>query len=290
MQGCASGFLLQGGPTVSAKPENAGYILGYSKEEHARLEAQAAMLEPATRHALQKVPVHKGWRCLDVACGTGSVTRILGDMVGQNGAVHAVDLDEIYGSVAVNKLNSTGASNFSFEKFDVTGHTAPLGAPFDLVYTRLLILHMADPLQVLRNLWGWVKPGGFLLVEDYDMLSATIMTDGGKSAQAGDLIRNIFAAMGKDFRTGAGLPRKLLQAGIGPYDGIDVSAFFISAKENIEIIVPVLQSLIPVAKKFGLAKDGEIEDLIAAMEVEKLEPHGTGRWPDLVSIWKRKPN
>lgn len=273
---------------MSAKPENADYILGYSKEEHARLDGQAALLEHGTRNALQKVGVGEGWRCLDVACGTASVTRILGHMVGPSGAVHAIDVDEIYGSVAVNKLNSTGASNFSFEKFDVTSQATPLGAPFDLVYTRLLILHMVDPVQVLKNLWGWAKPGGVLLVEDYDMLPGTIMTDGGRSAEAGELIRKIFGAMGKDYRTGTSLPRKFLQAGIGPHDGIEVSAHFVTAKENIATTAPVLRSLIPVAKKFGLVKDGEIEELIAAMELEGRDPHGTGRWPDLISVWKRK--
>jgi ubiquinone/menaquinone biosynthesis C-methylase UbiE len=274
---------------VSVKPENADYILGYSKKEHARLERQAVLLEPATQNALHKVSVEKGWRCLDVACGTGSVTRILGDMVGQNGAVHAVDLDEVYGSVAVKTLKTSGVSNFSFEKLDVTGQATPLGAPFDLVYTRLLILHMADQLKVLKNLWSWVKPGGVLLVEDYDMLPASTFTDGGRASEAGPLIRKIFGALGKDFRAGSTMPRKFLQAGIGHVDGYAFSATFVSASENIERTIPVLQSLIPVALKFDLVRKGEIEELITAMEAEKLEPYGTGRWPDLVSIWKRKP-
>jgi SAM-dependent methyltransferase len=264
------------------------YIMGYSDEEHARLEEQASLLEPATRNVLEKIGVAKGWRCLDVACGTASVTRLLGGMVGPTGAVYAIDLDETYGAPAIRKLNSAGKNNFSFQKLDVTGEAAPDGAPFDLVYTRLLILHMAEPLKVLQNMWSWVKPGGVIVVEDYDMLPAITFTEGGRSAEGGELVRKIFAAMKKDVRIGTSIPRKFLQAGIGPSDGVEVGASFVSGKENIERIIPVLISLKPVALKFGIVADGEIETLVAAMAHEAKEPHITGRWPDLVSTWKRK--
>jgi len=274
---------------MTSPPENTEYVLGYSDDEHARLDVQALLLEPATRWALEKVSVKAGWRCLDVACGTGSVTRILGDLVGPNGSVHAVDLDETYGNRAIKKLESAGSGKFSFEKLDVTAGVSPKGAPFDLVFTRLLILHMAEPLKVLKNLWSWVKPGGVLLVQDYDMLPATTFTDGGNAEHGSLLIRKIFGAMGVDFRAGSTMPRKFLMADIGPHDGIEVSATFVPGKDNIARSSPVLHSLKPVALKYGLVAEGEIEVLLAAMAIEGQEPHCIGRWPDLISTWKFKP-
>jgi SAM-dependent methyltransferase len=273
---------------MSADAKNSVYIMGYSDEEHARLEQQAAGLEPGTRTALSLVGVTKGWHCLDVACGTASVTKILGGMVGPTGSVHAIDLDETYGAVAIERLNSAGPKIFNFEPFDVTTNAVPLGAPFDLVYTRLLILHMQDQIRVLKNLWSWVKPGGVLLVEDYDMTTATNFTDGGRGADLGIFIRKTFDVMGKDYRAGSSMPRKFLQAGIGEPDGIEVYAKFNSGKENIERSIPVVVSLTPVAIKYGIATQQEIDELLAAVTVETQEPHATGRWPDLVSTWKRK--
>ncbi len=274
---------------MSSSPKDAGYILGYSAEEHARLDIQAASSEPATRRVLEKVGVKSGWHCLDVACGTASVTRILGGLVGPKGAVHAVDLDETYGIPAISKLKDAGPDNYSFEKLDVTGDTPPKGAPFDLVFTRLLIVHMAEPVKVLRNLWNWVRPGGVLLVQDFDMHVAVTMTDGGRSAEAEPLIWKIFAAMGKDYRAGTSMPRRFLQAGIGAHDGIEVSASFGSGKDYNTEAAPVLKSLIPVAVKYGVATAAEIEAVIAAMAKEAEEPYSIGRWPDMIATWKRKP-
>jgi 2-polyprenyl-3-methyl-5-hydroxy-6-metoxy-1,4-benzoquinol methylase len=274
---------------MSTQAKDAGYILGYSDAEHDRLELQAAGLEPGTRNALEKVGVAKGWACLDAACGTASVTKILGEMVGATGAVHAIDLDQTYGVPAIEKLNSAGPKIFSFETCDVMAGAAPQGAPFDLVFARLLIIHMPDQSKALQNLWSWVRPGGVLLVEDYDMLPAATFTAGGRAVEMGNFIRNTFAAMGKDFRTGASMPRKFLKAGIGAHDGIEVYAKFNTGKENIERSSDVVRSLKPVAIKYGLATEGEIDALLATVAIEANEPHATGRWPDLISTWKRKP-
>ena len=43
------------------------------------------------------------------------------------------------------------------------------GAPFDLVYARLLLFHLPQRVAVLRRLWEAVAPGGHLLVQDYDL-------------------------------------------------------------------------------------------------------------------------
>jgi ubiquinone/menaquinone biosynthesis C-methylase UbiE len=48
------------------------------------------------------------------------------------------------------------------------------GHPFDLVYARLLLSHMHDPVAMLGKLAAWTRPGGQLLVQDYDVRTADI--------------------------------------------------------------------------------------------------------------------
>ena len=38
---------------------------------------------------------------------------------------------------------------------------------FDLVFARLLLLHLNEPVLALRKMYNQVKPGGRILVEDY---------------------------------------------------------------------------------------------------------------------------
>ena len=49
------------------------------------------------------------------------------------------------------------------------------GGPFDLVYARLLLFHVSDPVAVIRRLWDVVAPGGHLIVHDYDLRTADVL-------------------------------------------------------------------------------------------------------------------
>ena len=102
--------------------------------------------------------------------------RLLADFVGPTGRVIGVDSDKRVGEEGIDRLRSEGPDIFSFIQADLENLTQVRGAPFDLVFARLLVLHIADPVKTLRHFWDWVKPGGTLLVMDYDMTAARAIT------------------------------------------------------------------------------------------------------------------
>ena len=59
------------------------YILGNRDSEIARLEIQASLFEPLTKQTLLNAGLKKGMRCIDIGCGSGSVTRLMANMVGK---------------------------------------------------------------------------------------------------------------------------------------------------------------------------------------------------------------
>lgn len=264
------------------------YILGYDAAEHERLDRQAAMWEEATREALNAVDVKPGWRCLDAACGTGAVMRILGEMVGPSGTVHGADLDEIYGSAAIAKLNASGYPVHTFEKLDLVNGGDPEGAPFDLVFTRLLICHMTDPVKMLKRLWSWVRPGGVLLVQDYDMgvTHRKPVTDA--SLRAYDLIRAVFSMSGKDPRAGASMPHYFIETGIGFPDGTLVRGKLAPVADVAGMHTAALSSMTPALVKLGAATEDEMKALIAEISRLSTDPTATARIPDMIASWKRK--
>ena len=67
------------------------YLLG--REERRRLELLEQCLDPMTTRSLDAIGVEKGWRCLELGGGAGSITRMLCERVGPAGRVTAVDLD-----------------------------------------------------------------------------------------------------------------------------------------------------------------------------------------------------
>jgi ubiquinone/menaquinone biosynthesis C-methylase UbiE len=263
------------------------YVLGYDEAEYARLAQQAAALEPATREALTAVGVKTGWRCLDVACGTGAVTRVLGEMVGGTGAVHAVDLDTRHAQATIAKLREAGPDIYTSEDFDVTGAAAPKGAPYDLVYTRLLICHMRDPVAVLKRLWSFVAPGGVLLVQDFDMGVLHVAPPIAAVEEAFVVLQEVFRSDGKDYRAGASMPHYFMQAAIGAPDGIRIASTLAPSRAVKMMLFGVIRSLGASVARLRIKRAEEMDRLLGDLQQEP-PAEAWLRIPDLISTWKRR--
>ncbi|MQA12424.1 MAG: methyltransferase domain-containing protein [Pseudonocardiaceae bacterium] len=140
------------------------YMFDTAEEgERDRLLAQALMWDPVTRRRLHDIGVTEGWRCLEVGAGSGTVTRWLADTVGETGHVVATDIETKW-------LRSLDAPNVQVMRHDVT--TDPLGeSVYDLICARLVLVHLPDPHATVDKLLRALVPGGWLLVEEYDMIS-----------------------------------------------------------------------------------------------------------------------
>src|SRR4051812_13956142 len=139
------------------------YVLGREPEEHERLREQAGFWEAASARLLDRIGLGPGDRCLDAGCGPGATMRLMAERVGRFGEVVGVDLDGELGAQVADHPQCR------FVQGDV--RDAP-GGPYDLVFARLLLLHADDPAALLAQLWAQVAPGGHLVVQDYDMLTA----------------------------------------------------------------------------------------------------------------------
>jgi SAM-dependent methyltransferase len=111
-----------------------------------------------------------GWNCLEVGAGRGSIVRWLSQEVGAGGSVVAVDLD-------VRLLHNIRADNVEVMRCDVVNDPLPPG-PFDLVHSRLLLMHLPARDQVLERLTSVVRPGGVVLFEEHDIFPVRATADG----------------------------------------------------------------------------------------------------------------
>jgi SAM-dependent methyltransferase len=273
---------------MPASASKSNYVLGYDEAEYVRLEMQAKSLEPFARQALAAAGVGAGWRCLDVACGTGAVTRLLGEMVGASGSVHAVDIDNRHADVTVAKLRADGPDIYSTEQFDATGPGSPRGAPFDLVFARLLICHMTDPAGTVKNLWNWVAPGGVLLIQDYDMGVMKVTPPNALVEEGFEIIQQCFAKAGKDYRAGSSMPHYFQRANIGPCDGMLYGCVSTSDVQSHGGLLAVLASMKVPAVKLGLKSEAEYDAFLSALASNKRPADSVSRMPDLISVWKKK--
>jgi len=75
--------------------QDSTYALGHSQRELERLSRQAQLFEPFTRQLLQQAGIAAGMRVLDVGSGSGDVTFLVAELVGQSGEVIGADSGDV---------------------------------------------------------------------------------------------------------------------------------------------------------------------------------------------------
>ena len=128
-----------------------------------RFNAISRIFDPNTIRHLEGLCVDTGWRCLEVGGGNGSIAAWLSRRVGATGHVLATDIDPRF-------LNNMNLPNVEVRRHDIVADEVPDRA-FDLVHCRLVLLHLPERESALRRMISALKPGGWLLVEEFDSAS-----------------------------------------------------------------------------------------------------------------------
>jgi ubiquinone/menaquinone biosynthesis C-methylase UbiE len=149
-----------------------GYILGNLDSELKRLEIQAAFFEHLTEETLLNAGLRKGMRCVDIGCGSGSVSRLMAKIVGRRGHVVGVDVDDRYLKYCSHR-NIALKQNIEFLRHDISKSRLNVKGDFDMVYSRFLFQHLRDRKGALRYMKQLLKEGGSLLIQDLDHASGS---------------------------------------------------------------------------------------------------------------------
>lgn len=172
-------------------------------------ERRLALLEechdPASFRRAEALGVGPGWRCLDAGAGHGSFARSLASRVGATGHVVAADLD-------VRLLERAAVPGVEVRRMDLVADDLPAAA-FDLVHTRMVLLHVPARDAVLGRLAAAVRPGGVLMVEEDDTYPLEV-TSSGPYLDAWRAFLAMMRAAGLDPEWARGLPERLDALGL----------------------------------------------------------------------------
>ena len=146
--------------------ENTGYVHEGAEEEVARLEFQANEDEEHLNNEFDILQLHSGMTILDAGCGTGAITRRIARRIAPSSVI-GVDLDEFFITKAKEFAASERIENVQFEVGDITDLRFS-NAKFDLSYTRLVLMHVRDPIKAVSELRRVTKSGGVVAISDTD--------------------------------------------------------------------------------------------------------------------------
>ncbi|HEX3140580.1 MAG TPA: methyltransferase domain-containing protein, partial [Rhizobacter sp.] len=179
------------------------------RETRERFPALSDLYDDETIRCLQAVGVAPGWQCLEVAAGGGSIAQWLAGQVGDSGQVLATDLDTRF-------LESLAAPTLDVRRHDITRDPLPDSA-FDLVHARLILVHLPERDLALAKMLRALKPGGWLVCEEFDSLSMPadpVLHPDECALKAQAAMQRVMASRGTDTRYGRNLAARMRAMGL----------------------------------------------------------------------------
>jgi ubiquinone/menaquinone biosynthesis C-methylase UbiE len=178
-----------------------------------RFASLQTLFDPVTVRHLEAIDVQAGWRCLEVGAGSGSIARWLATRTGPTGHVLATDLDPHQ----ITTDSANGRAAIEVRRHDITSDPLPASA-FDLIHARLVLLHLPEREAVLARMVAALKPGGHLLIEDFDTTGHALCCYDPHDDALLTTVARAFSALlnagGADTAYSRHLPRLLRQAGL----------------------------------------------------------------------------
>lgn len=246
------------------------------QDERERLAGIERLWDDGTFALLEHLGVGPGSRVAEVGAGGGSVVEWLSERVGESGRVLAAD-------VSLKFLEPLAGGAVEIAEHDILA--APLPASeFDLVHARLLIEHTG--ITALPNLLAGVRPGGLLVLEDYDNVSRGAHPPSPGAMRLSDAVLDLMAANGFDAECGRKLPAALEALGLDDVRAEGRVRLIRSATPDTAFFKLTVESLHDVLVSSGRMRDEEIGELRAYID----EPGNTLLSPILVACHGRRPN
>jgi SAM-dependent methyltransferase len=275
-------------------PNPDGYVHARDADEYQRLRNQAAMWRGATEALLDQIGLKPGMSCLDVGAGPGLVMRLMADRVGPDGTVTGLEIDSALGAQALADLKRQGGADFRLVEANVLETATVPGAPFDLTYCRLLLMHMQEPVRALAGAGAGAgedagldqarrrgRGAGIRLRRDRDR--ADLPSHGGVQP----LVRRGVSRPRRNLRAGRQLPAQFEAAGIGSPDGTVTEVKYLPLSDMAAMLIGVYQGLFASAVELGIANPA----LAEAFKEDMAEAAADGRYycltPIMIGAWKR---
>jgi SAM-dependent methyltransferase len=244
-----------------------------AREATDRFDALAAVFDAGTERHITALGIAPGWTCLEIGAGGGSIARWLAHAVAPDGSVLATDIDPRHVSTA-------GISNLRVQRHDAGVDSLPSSA-FDLVHARLVLMHIEDDAAALQRMIEALKPGGWLLVEDFSLPSASAHA----ALPSLLAIRRLMAGAGVDIDGGHTLASRFRASGLENVDTEARAYMWYGRSAGSKVFRANIEQLRPAIEHDGLVSPAEVTADLARLD----DPHFALHSPVMWAAWGRRP-
>ena len=246
-----------------------------------RQKILAANTNRLARKHLSAFEFSKAPKILDLGCGLGYTTRELADIFDTEDCL-GLDLNPILIEKA-RQLSQASHSKTQYQTADA--HQLPFeDQHFDLVYCRFLMLHVPRPAEVLAEMARVCKPGGKIMVQDFDLLSKSGLYP---ASWAYEKMVEAMNHLYHNPQIGRQLPMLFRSLNLQPKVRSDV--FLISnVGLSKKLMTLTAEAMLPAMLANGILAEGEQEQLIKTMRaIEESSEYDLLTNP-IITVWAEK--
>lgn len=207
-----------------------------------------------------------GFKVLDCGCGIGTLTLDIAKLV-YPGEVIGIDIDEKQLTSAREKVKSEKVANIQFNQVNVQ-NLPYKNETFDVIIAHTLLIHLPNPLGIIKEFYNLLKPGGIVAISDDDWGSAVQSPSSEFTGKGLELMAKYIEHNGGNPYYSRHLRSLLLEAGFEKNEGYAHAPEHYGTLEEtrriISVVNGILQSpdFISVVLKNNWTTEKELIDLI----------------------------
>lgn len=258
-------------PTSANEP---GYTSSYLADQHvgqlARLRTLERAFDPLSQAVFDQLGLSGKPTILDLGAGAGSLAAWLTKRY-PDATVIATDIDiRFLTDIPGLRVITHNAATDDFP-----------AASFDVVHARAILCHLPEREDILTRAVTWVRPGGWLVIEDVSLQPSLSTTNPllRKVAQAG--ITLLEQSMGSDMLWADTLPTRLRDLGLSNIDHRTLEGRIGDGSPADTFWAATTAQAGPALLKRGLLTQKDLDDMASL----RADPTFTDAALTLVSTW-----
>ena len=189
------------------------YVLGYRQAEQERLQQQAQQLAHESSWLFDQIGVTPGAQVVEIGCGPHGCLELLSERVGPSGRVVGVERSAEAVALARKMVSERTVGNVEVLERDARSTGLPRSS-FDVATSRLVLVNVPQPEQIVAEAAALVRPGGWVAFHEADYVSHVCDPPLDAWTRLVELLLVYSEMNGIDPLVGRKLPRLLREAGL----------------------------------------------------------------------------
>lgn len=266
------------------------YALGHSSRELDRLSFQGAVCAPFTRQLFTQAGIEPGMRVLDVGSGSGDVSFLAAELVGESGHVLGVERSAAAVERARARAIRRNHPNVAFAVGDPAA--MQFDRPFDAIVGRFVLMYQDDPVESLTKMTQHLRAGGLVAFQELDTSACRSCPAVSAFDEAARWLQEALRGSGARPELGLEMHSLFLDSGLpAPLMRFDAVVSGEAESPVYELLAEGVRSLMPTLLKFNIASPAyvQIDSLADRIRKEVVARRAVVVSYGLVGAWARKP-